>query len=174
MTATSPPVDAPVDSPIADLTEATAGLGRSRREVPIGQVLFYGGAALAALGVVAIILGWYGAAHTTRLYQQVPYMVSGGLLGLALVTFGGFAYFGYWLTRLVDDGRRQTDVLERIEGLLRDAAASAQADVADVVATPSGTMAHRADCSMVAGKANLIPVDPATTDLAPCSICQPF
>jgi hypothetical protein len=166
--------DLPVEAPVHHLTEATAGIGRSRREVPIGRVLFYAGAALTSLGVVAIILGWYGTAHTTRLYQQVPYLVSGGLFGLALVVFGGFAYFGYWLTRLVDDGRRQTDVLERIEGLLRESAAAGQADVAEVVSTPSGTMAHRRDCSMVAGKPSLLAVDPATTDLAPCSICQPF
>jgi Na+/phosphate symporter len=186
---TSVPADLPaqggVRDGVRDLSEATAGLGRARREIPIGRVLFVGGGALVALGVVAILLGWYGTAHTTRIYKQIPYMVSGGLLGLAFVMFGGFAYFGYWLTRLLEDERRSAATLERIEALLQEtatasataAAVSAAAPagaVAEVVATPTGNMAHRPDCSMVAGKRNLVAVDPDTTDLAPCRICQPF
>ena len=177
---TSLSAELPAAAPGVDLGEATAGIGRARREIPMGRVLFIAGAALASLGVVVILLGWYGTANTTRLYKQVPYLVSGGLLGLAFVIFGGFAYFGYWLTRLVEDGRQSAATLERIEGLLRDAAvaavagAGAPADPATAVATPTGNMAHRPDCSMVAGKAGLVAVDPATTDLAPCRICQPF
>jgi hypothetical protein len=170
------PADLPADAPASarELGQATEGIGWARREIPIGRVLFLAGGVLVALGVVAILLGWYGTSRTTRLYQQVPYVVSGGLLGLALVVFGGFAYFGYWLTRLVEDGRRSAATLERIEGLLRETAAAQQPSVAEVVATPTGGMAHRPDCAMVAGKANLRPVDPATTDLEPCRICQPF
>jgi hypothetical protein len=178
---TSVPAELPAElageAPVRHLSEATAGIGRARREIPVGRALFIGGGVLVALGVVAILLGWYGTAHTTRLYKQVPYVVSGGLLGVALVIFGGFAYFAYWLTKLVEDGRRSAATLERIESLLQEqagAVAAATAPVAEAVATPSGNMAHTPDCSMVAGKTNLVAVDPATTDLAPCRICQPF
>jgi hypothetical protein len=45
-------------------------------------VLFVSGAVLLPLGLVVIILGWYGAAHTAYQYDQLSYLVSGGLLGL--------------------------------------------------------------------------------------------
>ena len=35
--------------------------------------------ALLAAGVVFVILGWYGAAHTNILTEQIPYLISGGL-----------------------------------------------------------------------------------------------
>ena len=47
------------------------------------------GMALIVFGFVCILLGWYGAAHSPYLYQEVPYLISGGLLGVALVIGGG-------------------------------------------------------------------------------------
>ena len=46
------------------------------------------GMCLIVFGFVCIILGWYGAAHSPYLYQEVPYLISGGLLGLAVVVGG--------------------------------------------------------------------------------------
>ena len=40
---------------------------------------------------------------------QIPYVVSGGLLGLGLIFLGGFLYFGYWLALLVRDGRARRE-----------------------------------------------------------------
>ena len=42
---------------------------------------------------LAIIFGWYGAAHSAYLFQEIPYLISGGLLGVALVAGGGFLFF---------------------------------------------------------------------------------
>jgi ABC-type branched-subunit amino acid transport system substrate-binding protein len=57
--------------------------------------------------------------------KQMPYMVSGGLLGLALVVAGGFCYFGYWQTQVVRavrrdaaDVRTMKESLQHIETLL--------------------------------------------------------
>ena len=41
------------------------------------------------LGFVAIVLGWVGASHTARQIEQIPYLISGGIIGLALVVLGG-------------------------------------------------------------------------------------
>src|SRR4051794_28253726 len=62
---------------------------------PAGQiVLSFGqlGAKLAvlviALGLVVIGVGWNGAASQTNFVAQFPYLISGGILGLALVVVG--------------------------------------------------------------------------------------
>src|SRR5690349_14032516 len=68
-------------------------------------VLFWAGAVLLPLGLVVIVLGWYGAANTPYQYDQLSYLVSGGLLGLGLTFCGGFLYFGAWLARIASDQR---------------------------------------------------------------------
>ena len=72
-----------------------------RRSFPIETVLLVAGALLLPIGIITIIVGWYGAAHTFHPYEQNDYLISGGLLGLGLVFIGGFLYFGYWMTRQI-------------------------------------------------------------------------
>ncbi|MCU1372757.1 MAG: hypothetical protein JWO68_43 [Actinomycetia bacterium] len=149
-------------------------------------LLFFGGI-LIPLGFVVILLGWIGASRTVNLYEQIPYAISGGMFGLALVFAGGFCYFAYWLTQLVYAARRDaTDtriVLERIEELLASGASlssvatpatSARAASATYLATPTGTMFHRADCPAVAGRDGLREVSGDEDGLTPCKICEPL
>ena len=68
-------------------------------------ILFVAGAALMPLGIVAIFVGWYGVAHSHYEYDQLTYIVSGGVLGVGLVLLGGFLYFGAWLARMANDQR---------------------------------------------------------------------
>jgi hypothetical protein len=86
--------------------------------------LFLAGAVLVPFGLLVMLLGWYGASNTGYLFEQIPYLISGGLIGLGLVLVGSFAYFAYWLTRLFHQQREQTDrmvsVLERLEARLSD------------------------------------------------------
>ncbi|HWL65120.1 MAG TPA: hypothetical protein VNP73_04015, partial [Actinomycetota bacterium] len=42
------------------------------------------GAFLLIFGVAAIGLAWWGASHTPFVFEQIPYLISGGLLGLGL------------------------------------------------------------------------------------------
>src|SRR2546423_2878873 len=65
------------------------------------------GGVLLPLGVLLILMGWLGASRTVLVFEQIPYMVSGGLLGLALVFIGGFVYFAYWQTQLVRGTRAE-------------------------------------------------------------------
>jgi hypothetical protein len=93
------------------LALAVARLRRRTAGFPPDRWLPVAGAVLVPLGISCIALGWYGAAHTTRLYQQVPYVLSGGVAGLAFVFAGGFAYFAAWMTRQVHETRAQADRL---------------------------------------------------------------
>ena len=140
------------------------------------------GGLLLPLGLLLVVLGWWGASHTVFLFEQVPYLMSGGVLGLGLVIAGGFVYFAYWLTLLVRESRtgraELTAVLSRVERLLEDAAVPRTARTAGpagrLVATKTGTMLHRTDCVAVDGKSDLREVDASTPGLSACKLCDPL
>src|SRR5207248_298807 len=101
-----------------DLARGLARLGRRASTVPTDKWLAIAGGVLMPLGVILIFIGWYGAAHTTRLFEEIPYLISGGLLGIVLSAIGAALYFGYWLTRLVAGERQTIELLARIEAKL--------------------------------------------------------
>lgn len=161
---------------VSALRTRAAGTGdRDRRLLVVGALLL-------PLGVLLVLLGWLGVARTPLVFEQVPYVVSGGMLGLALVVIGGFVYFSYWQTLVVralkENQDRLGDSLDRIEQLL---AAQAEPGVSlphqpsgALVATATGTMLHRADCAVVLGRERLRPVTSDTRGLTPCSLCHPL
>jgi len=79
--------------------------------------LYWSGIALAIAGLVTIGLGWWGASGTKYVYQELPYVISGGIFGVALVLLGATLFARYsvarllrfWLARLVADQQIQTD-----------------------------------------------------------------
>ncbi len=95
--------------------------GRSSRNVR--KWLEWIGMALIAFGFVCILLGWYGAANSPYLYQEVPYLISGGLLGVALVIGGGVLVRSAWSMRQIEEERRNTLAIvrsvDRLERILR-------------------------------------------------------
>ena len=97
------------------LRRATQGLGRRAARIDVERAMFIVGCICFPLGILVIFLGWYGAAHTPYLFEQIPYMISGGLIGLGLVLVGGFLYFGDWLARI---GRQQKATDERTLAVL--------------------------------------------------------
>jgi hypothetical protein len=75
-----------------------------------------------AIGLLAIVLGWVGASRSTILEEQVPYLISGGLLGVALSTIGALLLFSHWLTVGIREARereaaRRADHLELLQAL---------------------------------------------------------
>jgi len=176
VTATREPRSEPLEAPAVDadgtdrLTIEAARL-RSRRSVPIDRGFQLVGAVLLGVGVLAIVAGWYGVSHTARQWRQTPYVVSGGLLGLALVVIGAVAYLAFWLTKLVEQNHRQTAVLERLEQLL----GGARADDAELVVVPPATL-HRASCPLVLGRDDARPPtakDAKDKALTACPVCEP-
>ncbi|HEV3353250.1 MAG TPA: hypothetical protein VG076_10020 [Acidimicrobiales bacterium] len=123
------PSDPPIDDQAARRHTRLASSVRELRTraggADMARVLLTLGAVLMPLGVVLILLGWSGVSHTTDTFEQTPYVVSGGLLGLALVVAGGFCYFGYWQTKVARAVRRDAadihsirESLQHIEELL--------------------------------------------------------
>ena len=81
------------------------------------------GMVLIVFGFVCILLGWYGASHSPYLYQEIPYLISGGLLGVALVIGGGVFVRCAWSMRQVEEDRRNALAIvrsvDRLERILR-------------------------------------------------------
>jgi hypothetical protein len=69
--------------------------------------LFGLGGALVVAGFVVVIIGWVGASHTVLVAGQIPYLLSGGLMGLGLIFLGAFLYFGHWVAVLVRESRER-------------------------------------------------------------------
>ena len=150
------------------------------------RILMVLGGIIAPLGLVVVLLGWWGASHTPYVFEQLPYLISGGLLGIGLIFLGAFFYFTHWITQLVKEHRVQSvamlEALQRLQEEVRrqsdgqPAAVTVSANGADVemlLATAQGTMAHRPGCAVVAGKPGLRQVTEAD-GLAPCKLCEPF
>lgn len=142
-------------------------------------VLFWAGAILLPLGLVVILLGWYGAANTPYQYDQLAYLVF-GFLGLGLTFIGGFLYFGAWLARIAADGRESSKRLADTLLVLADVtsrAASLDHRGSDTGAIPvtagDGTTMHRRDCSLIAHRDDLHPVGADSTHLTVCRVCRP-
>ena len=137
------------------------------------------------LGALVIVLGWYGASQTTRVFLQIPYLISGGLLGLGLMFVGGFVYFARWLNDILDESRgqaaeartiaeRSLTALERIEHLLAQQSGSADAvEDGAFVATANGKMVHTTDCRLVEGREITVLSDDEARQRDPCQICEP-
>lgn len=85
-----------------------------RRRARVRSGLGLVGAMLMTAGIAAILFAWWGVAHTGYVFEQIPYMVSGGLLGLGLIGVGGFLYFGSWLTKLVEEQRQTAQALRQV------------------------------------------------------------
>src|SRR5688572_8039242 len=84
-----------------------------RDERTLARWLMLAGGALMAIGLAIIVLGWAGASHTPYVFEQMPYVISGGLLGAALAVIGGLLYFAYWMTRNMEESRAASQSVQR-------------------------------------------------------------
>ena len=139
---------------------------------------------LAGLGALALFLGWYGVSGESLTSKQLPYLVSGGLTGIALIVVAGVFLATDDVRRQlsqVDELRRKVDDLYAllVEEIATPTASPIEVDNAPnaaILAMPAGTSYHRADCALVKGKVDAAAVDARmirTRKLRPCRICEP-
>src|SRR5206468_539023 len=125
----------------------------------------YAGWGLAVLGAVFIVVGWIGISGESLVAKQMPYLISGGVGGVALVGLG-VLFLG------TEERRRDRARIDQLEAMVADlhsvllaradapATESAEASPAaaggsdELVALPVGQTFHRSDCVMVQGKSN--------------------
>ncbi len=156
------------------------------------------GAILIPMGVIIILIAWYGSAHARVVQQQIPYLVSGSFVGLGFMVVGGFFFFGHWIYRLFDQADLQHEETLRaleaiaaalaggapraaVAGTAPGAVAAPVATGADAgssgayYATTSGTVYHRADCAVIAHHPDDLRVvgTDGLSGMLPCQICSP-
>src|SRR5205823_6369878 len=109
------------------------------------------GLVFCVAGLALIWGGWNGAATYNDIRKQFPYLISGGIAGLALVVIG----VGLMVIQSQRADRVQLEanlvelraILERMSGA---PAANGSAEAGLVVAGPNAY--HRPDCKLVAGR----------------------
>ncbi|HEX9681680.1 MAG TPA: hypothetical protein VGA13_01240 [Acidimicrobiales bacterium] len=147
----------------------------------------------AGIGGFVLLFGWVGVSREVLVAKQLPYLVSGGFGGVALVFFGA---------KLLDtsDFRRHDERLDRLERAIDDLCAllvvardesgvsngsgSARAstfaatssDVITVVVSESGQSFHQPECGLVRDRATVSTMtleEAVDRDLRPCQVCRP-
>jgi len=93
---------------------------RGKTSTDRSKALFVVGGAAVSLGLAMVLMGYLGASHTIYVFEQIPYLISGGIFGGCLVVAGGFCYFAFWLTRLHAEMASTRASNERIEALLAE------------------------------------------------------
>ncbi len=105
----------------ARFRDAVVRLSERAQSAELVRLLLFPGAVAVVAGFAFMLLGWYGASHTARAIEQIPYLISGGIIGLGLVMVGALLLSSaIWMTMLQrhqaeQDERhaRQLDELEQ-------------------------------------------------------------
>ena len=157
------------------------------------------GWALIGVGALAIVIGYFGLSDRVLVTEQLPYLLSGGIGGIALVIVGG-------VLLATTDTHRDAERLDRVEravadlqtmvadlhgALLRprgadgngqsgpasDAGGGRTATRSRVYAVADGTTFHRQGCAVLVDKHDVSSLAPASArrkGLTPCALCEPL
>lgn len=144
----------------------------------------WGGLALAAVGLVAVAVGWTKAAGTPDVRVQLQALISGGLGGLAAILAGGFLV----LSDLTDAGFRRLEAqLDRVTGAVLDLAGHAPGEAPggwqpedgsdagpSMVVEASHASYHQPGCDVLDGRDGVRSITVAQArgeGLSPCPVC---
>ena len=150
------------------------------------------GYVFVAIGIVLLLTAYLGVSREVLVAKQIPYLVSGGLFGLAFVTLGSRLL-------LIEDMRRDAGRLDRLERAVADLhaalltrpdaptpyaegtvarhASNGHAQPEQVLALSGGDSFHRQDCPIVEGKDSARPLTTTAAQkkgLNACPMCQPL
>ena len=135
------------------------------------------GVGLALVGLIAIAFGWNGAAGQLSPLAQIPYILSGGLIGISFVILGAAML-------IVQGAREDRAILEAkldllaeafLEGQGRAPKADAPGDASGLVVAGSASY-HVPGCRLVDGREEtsyLTPLEAQGRGLKACRVCQP-
>lgn len=146
----------------------------------------YLGYILIGLGAILLLAGYLGVSREVIVARQIPYLVSGGLVGLGLITIGGRLL-------LIEDLRRDSGRLDRLEKAVLElhqvllyrpdapspnvATATANgAGATKLLVLPGGESFHLPDCPVVGDKSGgrSVTLEAAQRKgLRACPLCQP-
>jgi len=181
-----------------DFTSPSPSHAKKRRfSLPrLGAAGFGGGFGLLviAVGLLVIGLGWNGMAGgggeingVPNLNAQLPWLVSGGILGLALVVFGAAMIVVH--NARSDRARLEAKLDELVQAVGRGATTTATPYPAPAAATAAATTAaptgvfiagasayHDPSCRLVQGRDDVTYItagEAEVQDLKACRVCKP-
>lgn len=136
--------------------------------VPIASIL---------VGFALIGLGWNGAAGLDYVQGQFPYLISGGLAGLAFVFFGAASMVVRAMRR--GQTRQEEQLRELTEAIRKMAPAAAfgsEAPSQNGLVVVGRASFHMPTCRTLGARANLDKVprtEAVEQGLEPCRVCNP-
>lgn len=140
--------------------------------------LIYSGIGMLLGGGLLIVLGWNGAASFDRVPAQIPYLISGGLGGLALVAVGGALIVVHAVRQDLARLSRQLDRLSEAvhAGTGTGLGPTAVPDDSATRVVAGRTTYHRPTCRVIEGRSDLQAMATHAArarGLTPCRICRP-
>ncbi len=145
------------------------------RRVRLGRVL---GLTFITAGFVMIFFAWNGSASQNVIMAQFPYVISGGIAGIALVATGSLLLM---LSTIRAERQLMSDKFDEVVTLLGRTLAATQfssnggGDLATKVVAASAHY-HRQECKILEGKHGLtrISLEQAVGEgLQACRVCEP-
>lgn len=146
------------------------------RRIRLGRFL---GLGFIAAGFVVFYFAWDGAASINFAQGQIPYLLSGGFMGLGLVITGAMLLF---LTTIRAERQLLTDRFDEMTRLLSRNLSRMQFSSNGSSTSTNGqviagtTTYHRAECKILEGKDGLTTVtveQAAAEGLERCRVCDP-
>jgi uncharacterized integral membrane protein len=133
--------------------------------------------ALLVLGAVIIMLGWYGTAYTNIFTEQIPYLVSGGLLGLGLLIVAGLLGVSELQAREIRELRKDLNrALSAVAAGGGSAGGAARrSGNGQVYVVPGGRSFHLPGCPLLEGKDGeaYAPARALEAGYTACKLCGP-
>lgn len=138
--------------------------------MPTSRLLWWGGLAAAATGAVLCVIGWYQISGERFAERQIPYLASCSVPGAALLVAGAVLLAA--AGRAASPGEAPAEVADEEATAPHEVPHSAApSSDGPLLCVPGGTLAHRPDCPLVAGKPEAEPVGDRA--LGPCPVCEP-
>lgn len=146
----------------------TPALAAPARRIPPRALIAAG---LSIAGGALVVAGWYGAAHTNIVSEQIPYLISGGLLGVALLILAGIVAASATTHAELRGIREELARTQRGDTNL--AMTLRPVTATRVLIVPSGRTYHAPGCPIPEGKtATTLPRDEAVaTGFTACKLC---
>ena len=144
------------------------------RRIRMGRIL---GLTFVTAGFVFIFVAWNGSASQNVIMAQFPYVISGGVMGLALVATGSLLLL---LSTVRAERQIMSDKFDEVVQLLsRNLAANQYTNGgsdSSVKVVAASSHYHRQECKILEGKhgLTLIALQQAVAEgLQPCRVCEP-
>ncbi|MBW3594430.1 MAG: hypothetical protein KY391_02540 [Actinobacteria bacterium] len=145
------------------------------RRVRLGRIV---GLTFVTIGFIFIFVAWNGSASKNVIMAQFPYVISGGIMGLALVCTGSLLLL---LSTVRAERQIVSDKFDELAQLLGRSLAATQFSTnggsdAAVKVIAASSHYHRQECKILEGKQGLtrISLQQAVSEgLQTCRVCEP-